>query len=114
MVFRKGDSLPRNMNFTYDGKNIETVSKFVYSGITFSNGGSFNETHKTLSGQALKATFKLNQYLYHFTELSPKHVLELFDKLIKPILCYGREVWGFSKPVQQERVHLRFCKNCSG
>ena len=64
-----------------------------------------------LSGQALKAIFKL---LYHFTELSPKHVLELFDKLIKPILCYGSEVWGFSKPVQQERVHLQFCKKLLG
>ena len=114
MVFRKGGSLPRNMNFTYDGKNVEIISKFVYLGITFSTGGSFNETHKTLSGQALKAIFKLNQYLYHFTELSSKHVLELFDKLIKPILCYGSEVWGFSKPVQQERVHLQFCKKLLG
>ena len=79
MVFRKGDSLPRNMNFTYDGKNIETVSKFVYSGITFSNGGSFNETHKTLSGQALKATFKLNQY---YTILLNYHLSMYLNYLI--------------------------------
>lgn len=114
MVFRKGGSLPRNLSFTYDGENIEIVSKFVYLGITFSTGGSFNETHKTLSGQALKAIFKLNQYLYNFTDLSTKHILELFDKLVWPILCYGGQVWGFSKPVQQERVHLQFCKKLLG
>ena len=70
----------------------------------------FKETHKTLSGQALKAFFKLNQYLYNFTDLSPKHVLELFDKLVRPILCYGVEVWGFSKINLQEKIHLKFCK----
>ena len=114
MIFRKGGTLPRNLAFTYEGKIIEIVSKFVYLGITFTTGGSFAETHKTLSGQALKAIFKLNQYLYNFTDLQPKHVLDLFDKLILPILTYGGEVWGFSKPVQQERVHLQFCKKLLG
>ena len=93
---------------------IEIVNKFVYLGISFSTGGCFNETHKTLSGQALKAIFQLNQYLYKFTDISPKHTLELFDKLITPILTYGGEFWGFSKPVQQERVHLQFCKKLLG
>ena len=50
MIFRTSDSIPRYMKFTFDGKNIEIVSKFVYLGITFTTGGSFNETHKTLSG----------------------------------------------------------------
>ena len=85
------------MFFTYEGKIIEIVSIFFYLGITFATGGSFAETHKTLSGQALKAIFKLNQYLYSFTDLQPKHVLALFYKLILPILTYGGEVWGFFK-----------------
>lgn len=110
MIFRKGGNLKRDMSFHFQGENIEIVNKFVYLGITFSTGGSFNETHKTLSGQALKAIFKFNQYLYNFTDLSPKHTLDLFDKLVMPILCYGGEVWCFSKPIQQERIHLQFCK----
>ena len=91
MVFRKGGILPRNLSFTFQGNMIEIVNKFVYLGISFSTGGSFTETHKTLSGQALKAIFKLNQYLYKFTDISPKHTLELVDKLITPILTYGGE-----------------------
>ena len=58
MVFRKGGILPRNLSFTFQGNMIEIVNKFVYLGISFSTGGSFTETHKTLSGQALKAIFK--------------------------------------------------------
>ena len=61
MVFRKGGNLPRKLDFMFEGKKIEIVKKFVYLGITFTTGGYFNETHKTLSGQALKAIFKLNQ-----------------------------------------------------
>ena len=67
-----------------------------------------------MSGQALKAIFKLNQYLYKFTDISPRHILDLYDKLITPILTYGGEIWGFSKHLQQERVHLQFCKKILG
>jgi hypothetical protein len=30
--------------------------------------------------------------------------------MIKPILLYGCEVWGFGKNEVLERVHLKFCK----
>ena len=77
------------------------LSLGVWEGLRFvivALPGLFSYLFLFLSGQALKAIFKL---LYHFTELSPKHVLELFDKLITPILCYGSEVWGFSNVTSQ-------------
>ena len=102
MIFREGGNLSRNLSFCYQGSNTEIVNKFVYLRIAFCTGGSFNETHKTLSGQALKAIFKLIQYLFSFTDISPKHNLELFDKLIVPILCYGGEVCGFLNLYKRE------------
>ncbi len=41
-------------------------------------------------------------------------VLDLFDKLIVPILQYGSEVWGFTQAHNIERVQLSFCKNLLG
>ncbi len=41
-------------------------------------------------------------------------MLELFDKLVLPILNYSGEVWGFAKSNQIERVHLKFCKRLLG
>jgi len=35
----------------------------------FSPVGSFSDTQNTLSGQALKATLKMNKYLYKFTDM---------------------------------------------
>ena len=90
------------------------MKKFTYLGIVFSSGGSFSETFKTLSGQSLKAIYKLQSYLYKFTDISVVHKLELFDKLILPILNYGSEVWGYNKADCVEKVHLSFCKNILG
>jgi hypothetical protein len=36
--------------------------------------------------------------------------LDLFDKLVKPILLYGCEIWGSSNNDILEKVHLKFCK----
>ena len=40
--------------------------------------------------------------------------MELFDKLITPIMNYGSEVWGFIQGTSLERVHLQFCKQLLG
>ena len=110
IVFRKGGQLPRNLRFIYNGLNIEIVEKFSYLGIVLTSGGSFSNCQTTLAGQAQKAVFALNKYMYSFVNITPKHHLDLFDKLVTPILNYGCEVWGFSQARVIERVHLQFCK----
>ena len=93
---------------------MEIVHKFTYLGVVFSTSGSFTEAQKTLSGQALKATFKMNKHLYKFTSISVSHRIELFDKLILPILNYASEVWGFVHGEVIERMHLQFMKKLLG
>ena len=114
LIFRKGGRIPRNLVFIYDGEPLEITKAFKYLGIVFTAGGSFSEAQNTLAGQAQKAIFKLNKYLYKFTFVSPKHKLELFDKLISPILNYSSEVWGFCQANVIDRVHLQFCKKILG
>ena len=114
MIFRKGGRLPGYLHFYFNETELEIVSSFKYLGVVFTSGGSFNETDKLLSGQSLKAIFKLNQYINKFAGLSPEHILDLFDKLISPILNYAGEVWGFNKGLQVELFHLSFCKRTFG
>jgi len=114
MIFRKGCRLPIDTSFHYGNSNIEIVREFVYLGIVFMTSGSFSEAQNTLAGQALKALFKLNKYLHRFTYIPVKHKLDLFDKLIGPILNYGSEVWGFHSGKALDRVHLQFCKRFWG
>ena len=114
MVFRKGGQLPRTLKFYYDGSDLSIVSSFSYLGVVFTPGGSFSLAQDMLSGQAQKSIFRLNSYLYKFTDISPYHRLELFDKLVAPILNYSAEVWDFCKADKIEVVHLQFCKRLLG
>ena len=77
MVCRTGGILPKDLKFYYNDIEIEIVNTFSYLGIVFSPGGSFSNTQITLAGQAQKAIFELNSYLYKFTNISPRHTLEL-------------------------------------
>ena len=63
-----------------------------------------------MAGQELNAIITLNKYLYKFKSLKVSNALELFDRLIAPILNYSSEVWGFHKSHDVETVHLPFCK----
>ena len=114
MIFRKCGRLSKDLGFRYKGMEIAIVHQFSYLGVVFTSGGSFSNAQATLAGQAQKAIFKLKGYLGHFITLTPKHVLELFDKLVSPVLNYSSEVWGFCKAKQIERVHLQFCKGLLG
>ena len=42
--------------------------------------------------------------------MSIKLQLDLFDKIVLPILLYGCEIWGYGNNQDLEKIHLRFCK----
>ena len=39
LIFRKGERLPNGLRFTYNGTEIEIVSRFSYLGIVFTSWG---------------------------------------------------------------------------
>ena len=106
--------MPKDLKFYYMGTEIEIVSKCSYLEVVFTAGGSFSNAQTTLAGQAQKAIFKLKGYLNHVLELTPKRTLELFEKIVSPILDYSSEVWGFCQAKQIKRVHLQFCTSLLG
>jgi hypothetical protein len=108
VVFSKGQ-LPRNLIFNYNGTNIEIVKDFNHLGIYFSWTGSFIVCKNHLYEKAIKA-------MYEVIKMGRKHnlsiscQLDLFDKLVKSILLYGCEIWGFGNNDILDKVHLKFCK----
>ena len=76
--------LPQNINFLYE---------FTYLGLNFSRTGSFTNAKKVLINNAYKAMYEvLKKGRLH--NLSIKSQYDLFDKIVKPILLYGCEIWG--------------------
>ena len=59
--------------FYCNGVPLEIISQFRYLGIVFTPAASFSEAQNALAGQPQKAVIKLNNYLYKFTYIPPKH-----------------------------------------
>jgi len=114
MVFRKGGRIPTDLSFSYNNCQLEIVNNSIYLSMVFTTGGSLQTATDTLTEQAQKALFTFRKYLHIFVNISPDHVLDLFVKLIKPILLYGSEIWGAVKRPSIERVHTLFMKSCLG
>jgi len=114
MVFRKERRIRTNLSFSFDNCQLEIVNNFIYLGMVFTTGGSLQMATDTLTEQAQKALFTFRKYLHRFVNISPDHVLELFNMLIKPILLYGSEIWGVVKRPSIERVHTLFMQFCLG
>ena len=108
MTFSTGRT-NENVHFTFNGEVIENVKTFNYLGIIFSKGGSFVHTMKNNVNKAMIAMYDILKKGRLFN-LSVKCQYDLFEKIVKPILLYGCEIWGFSKLDIIERVHLKFCK----
>ena len=78
----------QNINFLYDGNPIEIVNEFTYLGLNFSRTSSFTNAKKVLINKAYKAMYEV------LKNLSIKSQYDPFDKIVKPILLYGCEIWG--------------------
>ena len=107
VVFAKGR--PGNFSFFLNGDDIEVVGEYKFLGVFFSRGGSFYSTKQHLAKQAEKAMYSLIKWSRSL--LLPLDLqIELFEKLVKPVLLYGSEVWGFSTLTVLDRILLKFLK----
>ena len=65
---------------------------------------------RTLSEQARKAMFKIINIEKQCYGLPPQTSWLLFDKLIKPVLLYGSEIWGSQSNYYIEKMQLNYCQ----
>jgi hypothetical protein len=113
LVFKRGRDVKHERWF-YGDNEIQKTNQIKYLGIMFTANGQFNLAQKTLADQANKAVFTLYKKLNAFPTISTSEQINLFDKLITPILSYAAPVWGFHPAPHIERIHLKYCKRLLG
>jgi hypothetical protein len=104
-----GNSRKSQFSFKYNGEVLEQVSSFQYLGLTVSSNGKFNVGVKSLKDQGRRAMMALLKKSRNL-DLPISTQLELFDTLVRPILTYGCEIWGYSNIDIVESVQLEFLK----
>ena len=95
--------------FWLNGEIVELVDSYVYLGTTVQSNGKFTEAIEKQMNQAHRALFGLKSKKEKFN-LPIDIVLDLFDKLILPILLYGCEIWGFETLDNIEIFYRKFLK----
>ena len=104
--------------FSYDGANIEQVDIFEYLGITMHGTRGISTALETLCQATTRATFGLLRRCQQLHILDPIVKCRLFDTLVKPILCYGCEIWsitgGKNALAELERAQIGFLKMLLG
>ena len=99
-----------DFNFTYRGRELETVSSFKYLGVVISSNGKYTDCKKHLEGQGTKAMYCILRKGRRL-QLPVDVMLHLFDTTVAPILLYSCEVWGTDNCEILEKVQRKFCKH---
>jgi len=110
VVFRNGGPLRRNERFFFNTRELECVTYYKYLGIIFSSRLMWSVALTTLCSQAEKAVFMLKRLIRTCGKMPIQLSLDLFDKMVVPILLYGAEIWGTQNREVIETVHRKFCK----
>ena len=111
MVFKKGGRMNKLDKWTYNGTDVETVNTFKYLGFLFGSSGKFSKGIDNLALRGERALFDMLSSIKCFNDMKVCMKIDLFDSLVKSVLCYGCEIWGFSDAKSHEAIHLRYLKN---
>ena len=98
IIFSKG-KIRRYKLFKFGDTDIEVVDDYVYLGTTFNYNGNFKKAKSKQVLQAKKATFSLITRIKQLN-LTFEVSIELFERIVIPILLYGSEIWGYECPKQ--------------
>ena len=88
-ILRIGLQRDKNgLKFTFENNEIVSVSSFKYLGVTVSHNGKFKECQMVHYNQVSKGMFSVLSKSRKL-ELTICIQLDLFDRMILPILWYG-------------------------
>ena len=108
LIFTSG-RYAKNYHFFFKDKELELVTEYKYLGIYLSKSGSYVSCKKHIADQANNAMYSLLRKI-RVLNLPIEMQIDLFNKLIKPILLYGCEIWAVGNIDVIERVQLKFLK----
>ena len=95
--------------FYFNGNVLEVVDSFRYLGVEFSRTGNFAKGKKYSFDKAQRALFALLQNARK-KNLPTDIVLDLYKKMVVPVMLYGCEIWGYEKLDILEKLHLKSLK----
>ena len=94
MVFRNGGPLSVHERWIFRGNRVQTTSVYKYKGMLCTHSLSWYTVQQKLVMQAQKAIYAIYGYQRFCGNFTVNQLFTLFDTMVKPILCYGSQIWG--------------------
>jgi hypothetical protein len=108
MIFSRGKV--RNLpNWCIGDNSLEVVYSFTYLGLKLNYDNKFSVAQHDLFNRASRAMFALLKKCNRLSlplELS----VDLFDKIVLPVMSYGCEVWGLAIKDYAQKLQVKFYK----
>ena len=127
VVFSGGERCPRaTVGFTYDGASLPVKDGYLYLGMWFRDGQHLKMALTGAIDKARKAMYAMFSRCYALRLHNVNMQCHLFDTLVRPLLCYGCEVWAvdwvsdmcrsgnFASGRAEEEVHKPFLRQSLG
>ena len=92
--------------------SLEWVHVYKYLGMEIHSDGNFTLSSENLCTRGWKATFKIKS-AFKDVDVNPALRLKLFDVLVKPIVCYGSEIWGLMNNLFNSKSTSQFWERAS-
>jgi hypothetical protein len=108
IVFHNGGILKHNERWFYKGQELEIYYFYRYLGIVFTVKMVWTLAQKTVAAQGLKALNFIKHIYFRCNGLPVDTCFELFDKMVKPIVTYGAELWGCNTHKCLEDIQVKF------
>lgn len=110
MVFRKGGKLSQNDRWSFKGQLVEIVNSYKYLGVTMTTTLSWEAHFKDKAKTAKLAMNSVWSSLLGNDKvpMSAKHTC--FDSVLRSIVCYCAQVWGYVENNTIESVLRLFLK----
>ena len=86
------------------------MDTYKYLGVWISKQRNFRKAISYLGNQEKKVICALKQCLYKLKSPPVPVPLQLFNSIVKPVLCYGCEIGGFTKHKEIERSEMHYLK----
>lgn len=114
MVFRKGGRRSKKEKWTYGNEEIEEVGAYKYLGFWFTVKNSYSAQLKALAAKAQVATNAAWGIMKRARLGGLKRKGYLLDTMVRTILTYAAEIWGWKERTEIERVAGRYVKMMLG
>ena len=116
IVFKNSGPLRNYEHWTYNGERVNVVSmfKYMYMGLVFTQTLFWGKTKLTQRAQANKSIFAIKSYQKKFGHFALIDQFKLSDFMVRPILLYEGDIWGYEYADEIEKAQIRFCKDFLG